>query len=506
MTRIARRGRWGPTDNRWTGVPAAMCFGAKGGGQEMDQSDKPVTNPGGRSDQVRHRRRAGGPSQVLSRTIPLLVFAIVAASIGVGSAFAQDDPPIVPIEGATVAQADTAAADGPSLAPPEQSSAVEDSAQIDAAPAALPRDDWAPPTTVYVAETGHSVDGVFLDLWRGWGGASGFGNPVTPEIEENGRIVQYYAYARLEYWPEDPNGQVVQFGNLGSELRPLVLRRGLPGDGDAAAAAARVARAWLPLDADEVALDGPSWQFDPETEHGIEGEFKAFWEATGGDIFLGDPLSEPYELSGITYQVFQRGTIAQEVGGYPYLVPAGELVAVRRGLDTSPVAQIDLPTYSEALFVPPPDPTPTPNPSPAPGAPDPTAAQNAPLAVDPNAEKWLQVSIGQQYAIARQGEVVLWEGYVSTGKPEFDTPTGTFFVNSKVPVQDMEGVLGGEYYNVPEVPSVMYFTDRGHAIHGTYWHNSFGTPMSHGCINLPMHVAAWMYDWAPVGLRVEIVP
>jgi hypothetical protein len=39
----------------------------------------------------------------------------------------------------------------------------------------------------------------------------------------------------------------------------------------------------------------------------------------------------------------------------------------------------------------------------------------------------------------------------------------------------MEGVLGGEYYNVPDVPDVLYFTDRGHAIHGTYWHNNFGS-------------------------------
>jgi lipoprotein-anchoring transpeptidase ErfK/SrfK len=70
----------------------------------------------------------------------------------------------------------------------------------------------------------------------------------------------------------------------------------------------------------------------------------------------------------------------------------------------------------------------------------------------------------------------------------------------------MEGVLGGEYYNVPDVPDVMYFTDFGHALHGTYWHNNFGTPMSHGCVNLPMDVAAWMYQWASVGTRVEIVP
>ena len=70
----------------------------------------------------------------------------------------------------------------------------------------------------------------------------------------------------------------------------------------------------------------------------------------------------------------------------------------------------------------------------------------------------------------------------------------------------MEGVLGGEYYNVPDVPDVLYFTDRGHAIHGTYWHSNFGAPMSHGCVNLPVDVADWMYQWSTLGMRVEITP
>ncbi len=85
--------------------------------------------------------------------------------------------------------------------------------------------NWAPPSTVYIPETGHSVDGVFLDIWRAWGGASSWGFPLTAELQENGRIVQYYDYGRFEYHPEDPNGAVVQFGALGRQLQPFVLRR-----------------------------------------------------------------------------------------------------------------------------------------------------------------------------------------------------------------------------------------------------------------------------------------
>jgi lipoprotein-anchoring transpeptidase ErfK/SrfK len=50
----------------------------------------------------------------------------------------------------------------------------------------------------------------------------------------------------------------------------------------------------------------------------------------------------------------------------------------------------------------------------------------------------------------------------------------------------------------------MYFTDRGHAIHGAYWHNNFGAVMSHGCINVPVDLAEFLYEITPSGARVEI--
>ena len=83
-----------------------------------------------------------------------------------------------------------------------------------AAPAAsaYPVDpNWSPPSTVYIPETGHSIDGLFLDLWRSGGGALSYGNPITAEITEaEGQIVQYYQYARFEYWPEgDEDGNYV---------------------------------------------------------------------------------------------------------------------------------------------------------------------------------------------------------------------------------------------------------------------------------------------------------
>jgi lipoprotein-anchoring transpeptidase ErfK/SrfK len=135
------------------------------------------------------------------------------------------------------------------------------------------------------------------------------------------------------------------------------------------------------------------------------------------------------------------------------------------------------------------------------------AAVAAPVAgaEKPKAQKTIVVSVGQQMLWAYKGNKVVLSSYVSTGRAGFDTPIGSFAVLSKLPSQTMEGVIGGEYYNVPDVPWVLYFTNGGHALHGTYWHNNFGTPMSHGCVNLPLDVAAWLYDWAPVGTPVRIV-
>jgi lipoprotein-anchoring transpeptidase ErfK/SrfK/nucleotide-binding universal stress UspA family protein len=120
--------------------------------------------------------------------------------------------------------------------------------------------------------------------------------------------------------------------------------------------------------------------------------------------------------------------------------------------------------------------------------------------------KAIVVSLSQQAMWVYKGDEVVLSSLVSTGRAGFETPTGSFAILSKLPSQTMEGVIGGEYYNVPDVPNVMYFTNAGHALHGTYWHNNFGTPMSHGCVNLPMDVAAWLYAWAPIGTPVFIVP
>ncbi len=359
--------------------------------------------------------------------------------------------------------------------------------------------NWAPPRTVYIPETGQTIDRLFLDLWREWGGIYAWGNPITPEItEDDGHVVQYYQYARFEYWPEgDADGNYVTLGAIGAELRPYLVPRVAAKTtakggrlGDAARGAVIEARAWATVDPDEAGANEPTYRFIAETGHGVWGGFRAFWEATGEAAYIGNPLTEEYVVGDTSYQVFERGKLAWRPGTDVWMEPIGTLLAERYRLDRSPVAQGDIPAYSEELFVPP---LAVPEPSLAPPPP-------------PGAAKSIVVSLGEQALWAYEGTTIVRSTYVSTGKDKFKTPPGTFFVNSKLPVQDMAGVIGGESYDVPKVPDVMYFTDRGHALHGTYWHENFGEPMSHGCINLPLDVSKWLYDWAPTGTPVVIVP
>ena len=66
------------------------------------------------------------------------------------------------------------------------------------------------------------------------------------------------------------------------------------------------------------------------------------------------------------------------------------------------------------------------------------------------------------------------------------------------------GKLAGQTgWVVPDVPDVMYFNSEAEALHGAYWHNNFGNPMSHGCVNLTMDDAAWFYDFGFVGMAVR---
>jgi hypothetical protein len=118
----------------------------------------------------------------------------------------------------------------------------------------------------------------------------------------------------------------------------------------------------------------------------------------------------------------------------------------------------------------------------------------------PEGHRRVEIDISDQMLTAWQGEEVVLRTKVSTGKPGWRTLPGTFKVYVKYPKTRMTG----PGYDTPDVPWTMYY-HLGFAIHGAYWHNNFGTPVSHGCVNLRVDEAKLLFDWADVGLEVVVV-
>lgn len=114
--------------------------------------------------------------------------------------------------------------------------------------------------------------------------------------------------------------------------------------------------------------------------------------------------------------------------------------------------------------------------------------------------KQIIVVLSQQRVFAFEDGVLLRHFIASTGLAATPTVKGDFQVYYKLESQRMTG----PGYDLPGVPWVMYF-HRGYALHGTYWHNNFGRPMSHGCVNLRTPEAEWLYYWAPVGTAVRVM-
>jgi lipoprotein-anchoring transpeptidase ErfK/SrfK len=121
------------------------------------------------------------------------------------------------------------------------------------------------------------------------------------------------------------------------------------------------------------------------------------------------------------------------------------------------------------------------------------------IALKDSQQRWIEVDLSTQRLTAWKGDQAIQSMIVSTGKAETPTIPGIFVIQSKRSLDRMRGAD----YDVPNVPYTMYY-HRGYAIHGAYWHNRFGTPVSHGCINLPVEQAEWLFNWTSVKTPVII--
>ena len=114
--------------------------------------------------------------------------------------------------------------------------------------------------------------------------------------------------------------------------------------------------------------------------------------------------------------------------------------------------------------------------------------------------KRIEVHLPEQVMIAYEFDQPVFMARVATGAKfsngDYSTPSGRFMTFHKRYSRHMaRGNLAANGYDLPGVPWNSYITEDGIAIHGTYWHNNFGKPRSHGCINLTTQAAKWVYLW-----------
>ena len=194
-------------------------------------------------------------------------------------------------------------------------------------------------------------------------------------------------------------------------------------------------------------------------------------------------------------------------------IPSG---LVRAAEKAGPISQVDVdkpsltPTVTNtptATNTPTVTPTSTPTSTPTPtqtATKVPTAVPtvaNVPVVPDDieAGQKWIDIDLSAQRLYAYQGNEIVRSFLVSTGTWQHPTPVGQYAVYIMLRYTDMSG----PGYYLPDVPYTMYFYS-GYGIHGTYWHSNFGTPMSHGCVNMETSEAGWLFNWSYVGILVNV--
>lgn len=309
--------------------------------------------------------------------------------------------------------------------------------------------------TFYFSETGHNLEGHFLEFWRTNGGELIFGDPIT-EMTNTGMPMQYFQKARLEL---HSNNQV-KLGLLGSELY-------------------EEEKGFTPI------LDGPNTP-----------KFSRFYNKRGGADIFGYPISPVLEEEGRLVQYFQRAKFEyhpevvdpfyldqQRINNINLLslnevqlANLGEIAANKKGISTAKVlpkeGAIDFSNFTP--------------------------------------DKKIMIDLTEQRLFAYEGETPVIIADISSGRPSTPSPVGKFRVLEKVLEQPYRGIDPdtNKRYERLRVPHSLLYLPGGYNIHGAYWHDKFGKSKSYGvslgCVNLDLDFAEQIYNWAQVGTPVEI--
>jgi LysM repeat protein len=221
--------------------------------------------------------------------------------------------------------------------------------------------------------------------------------------------------------------------------------------------------------------------------------------APAAPLHAGQPLRVP-EAAGVAFEAFQGDDIPVPGKYAVHVLQPGESAAsvaqaygtsLRRTLNINNITDASLLKPGMRLIVPPPSFAEL-------YADLPMGPEGYPVyPVIPTEGKWISVDLDHQRTFAWEGNKLVKSFLISSGKARTPTVTGVFRIWGKIAAQTMSGGsrTAGDYYNLPNVQWVQYFY-HDYSFHGTYWHSNFGTPMSHGCINMTNADAKWLYEWA----------
>jgi hypothetical protein len=393
-------------------------------------------------------------------------------------------------------------------------------AELSAADARQPVTGCFTASCQYFPETSHTLSEPFATFWNSYGGAPIFGPPVSEPFVDPaapGTEVQVFESAVLEH-----RSGVVTLRPAG---RDLAERDGLTGDpaflpapptggnsflvkaGDglrlrAAPNSEATMVALLPDNTEFIAAADSSGEWVPGYAEGLSG-----WVA--GTYLSQRPPLPQLQVADWNPAVWQGATLEEtNVRREPTTKSAvvetldyGEPVTVSGWLKGEEVfeaadmwAKIGEGRYVYSRNV---------------GR----TAPVLPLPLPPDAPtwgKWIDIGLIQQLLTAYDGATPLRTIEVTTGMAGWETPPGFYAILHRVANETMNsGAIGAEnYYRLDDVLFTQYFTDRGHALHFAWWRTkeTIGRPGSHGCVNLLLDDARFLWDWAEMGTPVYVRP
>ncbi len=316
---------------------------------------------------------------------------------------------------------------------------------------------------VYFEESGHVLSGAFLDAWFTLGGPDRTGHPVSPAMKIGDNWVQWFEYARFEVTSDSFEGASADAVYAAPVGLNYAQRFGYTQRHDAFAT---------------VASGGDGSRYFEEVGHSLANAFLDSYENGMNAEYLGLPISEEFSINGTVYQFFEYGALSWAEATGTVFVPVGTLEAMLHGTLGNRVEKPESASiYSHGLFA---------------------------LRGQYTGERWIEVNLATYSLTAWAGDTPVMTTLIVSGASSTPTVTGEFRVYWKLATQTMVGAgPDGIEYEQEDVPDVMYFF-QDWAIHGAYWRSTFGYAASHGCVNVPLDQAEWLYEWASVGTRVVV--